>query len=327
MAADVDGPGVAGRVSVIVVSWNSREFLSGCLASVEAQTYGDHETIVVDNASKDGSADLVERSFPRAVLIRNGVNAGFCAANNAALKRATGVFILCLNPDAVLERDFLERALPAFAADRAVGMVAGMVHRFDGRTIDSAGQDLTRARRIKDRGYGETDTGRYAESREVFSVCGAVALYRRSMIDAISEDGDLFDETFFSFGEDMDVGWRARRAGWKALYVPSAGARHYRGGSQSAGTPLFGRISQMARRPPEIRAHIVKNRYLMILKNDTPWAFVRDLPFIAAWEAVQWGFLIFAAPSTLPHLWRMRGALGRAWRRRRSGDALRAAGA
>ncbi|HXI02196.1 MAG TPA: glycosyltransferase family 2 protein, partial [Candidatus Saccharimonadales bacterium] len=258
-------------------------------------------------------------TMPEAILVRNPRNLGFCRANNDALKRSGGLFILCLNADAVLEPDYLEKALPAFESDPAVGMVAGKIRRFEGDVLDSAGQFLTRARRIRDRGYGEEDRGLYDEPGEVFSVCGAVALYRRAMVDAVSRDGEFFDEDFFSFGEDLDVCWRARRAGWRAVYVPAAGARHFRGGSQAGAVPLLGRISQMARRPPEVRAHIVKNRYLMIVKNDTAGAFLRDLPFILAWEAVQWSWLLLASPSAIPHLWRMRGTLAEAWRRRRSG--------
>ena len=302
--------------SVIVVSWNSREFLPACLDTVEAQTCREIETIVVDNGSTDGSADLVAERHPRAILIRNHANEGFCRGNNIALKRSRGLHILCLNADAILEPDFLERALPAFEEDPAVGMVAGKVLRFDGITLDSAGQMLTRARRILDRGYGEPDAGLYDQPAEVFSVCGAVALYRRTMIEEVSEASEFFDESFVSFGEDMDVAWRARRAGWRAAYVPSARARHYRGGTQPGGAGPLARLFQTARRPPEIRAHIIKNRWMTIIKNDTARAFLRDLPFIAAWEICQGAYILFASPATLAHLWRMRGAISGAWRRR-----------
>lgn len=314
------------KVSVIVVSWNSASFLRGCLGSVLAQTHRNLELLVVDNGSADGSAELVAREFPGAVLIRNARNEGFCKANNQALKRSGGVHILCLNADAVLEPGYIEAALRPLREDPSVGLVAGRVLRFDGTTLDSAGQELTRARRIRDRGYGLQAAGLYEEPCEVFSVCGAVAMYRRRMIDAISERGELFDESFFSFGEDMDVAWRARRAGWKARYEPEARARHYRGGSQQESRSILGRASQMARRPPLIRAHIVKNRYLMILKNDTAAGLILNLPFILAWEAVQWAYILLASPAVLPLLWRMRGSFTSAWRRRRSGARL-AAGA
>ena len=312
-------------VSVIVVSWNSRRFLEGCLSSVMAQTHPAVELIVVDNGSSDGSAGFVEERFPSALLIPNRENLGFCRANNDALKRCGGVFILCLNADAVLEDDYLATALPLFEADHRLGMVAGKILRFDGRLVDSAGQELTRARRIRDRGYGRPDAGQFEDPADVFSVCGAVALYRREMVDDVSVDGEFFDETFFSFGEDMDVCWRAQRAGWRGRYLPSARARHFRGGSRSADPSALGRFSQMAGRPHPIRAHIVKNRYLMILKNDSPGALLRDLPFILAWEAVQWAWLLLASPGTLPHLWRSRGLAARALERRRRGPAARGA--
>ncbi len=311
-------------VSVIVVSWNSGRFLPGCLESVRAQRWPAVETIVVDNGSTDGSADLVAGRFPSVRLIRNRENLGFCRANNAGLKHCGGLFILCLNADAVLEPDYLEKAMPEFDAGSEVGAVAGKNCRFEETVLDSAGQLLTRARRIRDRGFGERDRGLYEERCEVFSVCGAVALYRREMIDAISPGGQLFDEAFFSFGEDMDVCWRARRAGWRVRYNPEARARHYRGGSQAGPVALWGRLSRMARRPHELRAHIVKNRYLMILKNDSTGGVLRDLPFILAWEAVQWSWLLAASPGTLPHLWRLRGALAGAWRQRRIGPAQQA---
>jgi len=310
-----------GRVSVIVVSWNSRRFLPECLASVAAQTHRDIETIVVDNGSADGSADFVAKVFPAATLIRNAANDGFCRANNAGLKAASGVFILCLNPDAVLAPDFIEKALPAFLTVHRAGMVSGKILRFDGVTIDSTGQFLTRARRIKERGYDEPDRGQHDAAGEVFSVCGAAALYWRGMIDAIAPDGELFDESFYAFGEDMDVGWRAKRAGFKAVYTPEAVARHFRGGSQEEARSILASAFQTARRPPEIRAHIIKNRWLLILKNETLGGFIKNLPFIAAWDFVQALWMIFLAPSTLPHLWRHRGACARAWRRRKAAAA------
>ncbi|HZE89044.1 MAG TPA: glycosyltransferase family 2 protein [Verrucomicrobiae bacterium] len=316
--SDTSVPLTMARVSVLVVSWNSRGFLPACLKSIEAQTHRHVETIVVDNGSTDGSADLVARDFPEATLIRNATNEGFCRANNQALKRATGVFILCLNADAILDPSFIERGLQGFTATHRVGAVSGKILRFDGVTIDSAGQRLTRARRIVDRGYGTRDDGRYDAGEEVFSVCGAAALYWRGMIDAVSESGAFFDEAFFAFCEDMDVSWRARRAGFRVWYEPSARVRHFRGGSQAGSGGLLGRFFQTARRPAAIRAHIVKNRWLMILKNDSRAALLADLPFVAAWEIGQAAWLLLASPAAIPHLWRSRHLLASAWRRRRA---------
>jgi len=308
-------------VSVIVLSWNSRRFLEGCLGSVLSQTWPHVELIVVDNASADGSAAFVRERFPQAVLVENAVNLGFCAGNNVGLKRAGGVYILFLNADAVLDPTYLEEALEPFATHARAGMVQGKVMRFDRVTLDTTGQVLTRSRRVKERGYGEPDRGRYEQPGEVFSVCGAVALYRRAMIDAVSVDGQFFDEDFFAFGEDFDVGWRARNLGYRCRYQPSALAAHYRGGTQDASSEQSTRGSrrgEMLRRPPQIQAHIVKNRYLAMIKNETAAAFVVNLPFIMCWDLFLWSCLILFSPSTIPVLWRHRGLLPRAWRKRRA---------
>lgn len=305
-------------VSVIVVSWNSRDFLPACLASVKAQTHPSIELIVVDNGSTDGSGRLVREAHPAAHLVEQGVNTGFCAANNAGLKVAKGAYILFLNADAILTPRYLEEALQPFSADRRTGMVAGKILRFDHHTLDTTGQILTRSRRARERGYGEPDRGQYDQPGEVFSVCGAVALVSRRMVDSVSLDGEFFDEDFFAFNEDLDAGWRARRRGWRCAYHPAAVAYHYRGGTQSGRREGAARSGEMARRPPEVQAHIVKNRYLAMIKNDTPRSFLVDLPFIVAWDLALWGWLVLRSPKTLRCLWGHRGAIGRALVKRRT---------
>ena len=304
-------------VSVIVLSWNSRGFLDECLRSVLAQTHRQVELIVVDNASTDGSADFVSKGFPSARLVRNERNLGFCAGNNVGLKIAQGACVLFLNADAVLEPTFLQEALAAFA-DPTVGMVAGKVLRFDRSTLDTTGQIMTRSRRVKERGYGEADRGQYDDPGEVFSVCGAVALYRSTTIEAVCLDGEFFDEDFFAFGEDFDTGWRARRLGWRCAYVPAALAAHYRGGTQTVARKDHVRRAEMARRPPDIQAHIIKNRYLAMIKNETATSFFMNLPFILGWELVLWSWLIIFSPATVPILWGHRRLIGRALQKRRA---------
>lgn len=312
-------------VSVIVVSWNSRRFLEGCLSSVRGQTWPNVQLIVVDNASTDGSASYVKSAFPEALVVENPDNLGFCAGNNAGLRLARGVYILFLNPDATLSRNFIEEAIAPFHSDARVGMVAGKVTRFGGEILDTAGQILTRGRRILERGYGEPDHGQFDRPGDVFSVCGAVALYRRELIESVSIDGEFFDEDFFAFGEDLDIGWRARNMSWRCWYQPSALARHYRGGSQTKSRDASGwrQRHEMTRRSPAIQAHIVKNRYLTMIKNESAGSFALNLPFILAWDLALWSYLIVFAPRTLPILWRHRGLLRRAFDKRR---ALRARG-
>ena len=304
-------------VSVIVLSWNSIRFLPRCLASVQEQTWPAVQLIVVDNASTDGSAACVRRMFPGARLLEKGENTGYCAGNNAGLRLAEGAYILFLNADAALHPTYIEEALHPFRADDRVGSVAGKVRRFDPRLLDTTGQILTRSRRIRERGYGKPDLGQFDRPGNVFSVCGAVALYRRELIDSVSVDGEFFDEEFFAFGEDLDVGWRARNMSWRCAYQPSAVADHFRGGSQSRARGIL-RRTEMSRRPPRIQAHIVKNRYLAMIKNERIGSFLINLPFILAWEVIQWSWIVLFAPRVLPLLWRDRALLSSAFRKRRA---------
>ncbi len=318
----------APLVSAIVLSWNSRKFLLRCIESVKEQTHPAVELIVVDNASTDGSRELVRERFGGAVLVENAENIGFCAGINLGLKRAGGVYILCLNADAHLDPRYLEEALKAFDGDDRVGMVAGKIFRFDRRTLDTTGQIFTRSRRVKERGYGETDRGQYDEPGDVFSVCGAVALYRRALIDSVSVEGQFFDEDFFAFGEDFDAGWRARNLGWRCRYQPTAVAAHYRGGTQNLRrTARSSRRGEMARRPPQIQAHIVKNRYLAMLKNEALFSFIMNLPFILLRDLQIWSYLLVFSPATIPILWRQRALLARALEKRRAMRSRAASGA
>ncbi|MDX1389347.1 MAG: hypothetical protein R3344_09160, partial [Acidobacteriota bacterium] len=149
---------------------------------------------------------------------------------------------------------------------------------------------------------------------EVFGACGAAALYRRAMLETVRDpETGFFDETFFAFYEDLDLAWRARRRGWKAVYRHRAVGYHARG---SAGGPSA-RWTAMRRRPPEIRFHIAKNRYLTILKNDTLGGYLRNLPLIWARDLAVAGTLAVTSPGVLLRLWRERDVFERAIARRR----------
>ncbi len=303
-------------VAVVIVAWNLAAFLPGCLKSLLRLRRPPAEIVVADNGSTDGTADLVRTEFPGVVLVACGANLGFCKANNIGTARTRSPCVLVLNPDTRLSSDYLEELLPAFD-DPTVGMVAGKLLRFDGRTLDSAGQMLGRSRQPKDRGYGQRDRGQFDRDEEVFGVCGAAALYRRAMLESIADEGGrYFDETFFAFYEDLDLAWRARRRGWGAVYRHRAAGQHARGGS--AGGPLRGRhFLAFLGRDNVIRFHIVKNRYLTILRNDRPRDYVRNLPFIVARDFATAVLLLLSSPGVLARLWRERGIFREALAKRR----------
>jgi len=308
-------------VAVVVVTRNSARFLEGCLGSLRTLLRPPAEIVVVDSGSEDRTPEAVRRGFPDVQVVECRANVGFCKANNLGIARTTSPFVLVLNPDTRLEPGFLEELLPAFDNPR-VGLAGGKLLRFDGRTIDSAGQELGRSRQPRDRGYGEGDRGQYDRDEEVFGACGAAALYRRAMIDSVAEGpSGFFDEAFFAFYEDLDVAWRARRFGWKAAYRHRAVGYHLRGGSSRGWDPAR-RWTALLGRGRDNRYHLLKNRYLVILRNDTLRGYLQNLPFILARDLATLTITAVRSPGVLLRLWKGRGLFREALRSRRL-DAAR----
>jgi len=307
----------APKVSVVILTWNSRSLVGEAVASALAQEGVTPEVLVADNASEDGTADEVALRFPGPVrVVRFERNEGYAGGYNRALALARGEFLLLLNPDARLARDFLVRALPAFD-DARVGIVAGRLMRADGTTVDSAGQFLARSRKVIDRGYGAPLVASAECAGPVLSACGAAALYRRAMIDDVSDGDDFFDPDYFAFHEDLEVGWRAWRAGWSAVYVPGATAVHLRSGGAAVGA-----LGRAVERPAWLTAHIVKNRYLAMLRHDRLGALLVDAPFILGRDLALWSVLLARKPAALRLVAGHRDAFRRALAKRRA-DASR----
>ena len=189
------------------------------------------EVVVVDNGSNDGSPEMVASEWQNnplfhVKLIRNTENRGFCAANNQGFAASGGEFVALLNNDAEAEPGWLQALASAFTNRPDVGMAASkiLVHE-DPRRIDKVGHLIYPDGQNRGRGTGELDEGQYDRIEEVLWPDGCAAMYRRAMLDEIGG----FDEDFFAYGDDAELGLRARIAGWKCLYIPSAVARHHRG--------------------------------------------------------------------------------------------------
>jgi GT2 family glycosyltransferase len=240
---------------VVVVNWNRRQILLGCLQSISAQKGVRFEVILVDNGSTDGSADAAEgfaRESELALsIIRNSDNRGFCAANNQGFAAARGEWIALLNNDAEAEPGWLAAMLSATRGGPDIGMVACKIVSFDdpGR-IDKVGHLIWLDGQNRGRGTGEVDTGQYDGLQEALWPDGCAALYRKSMLQSIGG----FDEDLFAYGDDAELGLRARIAGWRCAYAPTAVVRH------RLGTTL-GRFSS---RRIEL---IERNRVLLAVKH------------------------------------------------------------
>ncbi|MEK6733151.1 MAG: glycosyltransferase family 2 protein [Candidatus Omnitrophota bacterium] len=282
-------------ISVIIVNYNRKDLLKNSLGSLRMQTFKDIEVIVVDNASSDGSSDTVRLGYPEVKLIQNNENLYFCRANNQGIREAKGDFILCLNSDCMLEKDYIKEAMESFKLDEKIGMVSGKILRMDKKTIDSTGLFVGRNRKAVERGYGKIDTGKYNASEYVFGVSGACMLMKKEMLKDIKDENGYFDETFEMYYEDLDLCWRLQKKGWKAYYNPKAIAYHERGA-----TAVIHKCRGALRLPyiaDELKKKYIRNRYKCMKKNDSMLGILLNLPFILWYEIKLWLYLLCSRPG------------------------------
>ncbi len=211
--------------SAIVLNYQGRGYVEEAVASLLDQDLAGLEVIVVDNGSTDGSAEEIERRFgDRVRLLRSPRNLGFGAGNNLGLRHARGRHLILLNNDAVAAPGFARELIAAAESGTRVGMVAAKVLNHAQRDqIDSVGHPLYPDGLNRGRGRLELDRGQYDGDDRALFPSGAAALYEREMLD----DVGLFDESFFLYGEDAELGLRGRLAGWGCALAPRAVAYHH----------------------------------------------------------------------------------------------------
>lgn len=223
-------------VSVVVVNFNGSKYLRDCLAALRAQSLPPYrfEVILVDNASCDGSCDLVERDFPWVRLVRPRANLGFTGGNLLGVEKARGELVVLLNNDTVPDPFWLESLCDAADAHPEAALIASKAV-FAGRpgVIHTTGLQVLRDGRGADRHYLQNDRGQAEAAGEVFAGCGVSLLVRR---DAV---GELFSRDFFMYYEDLELGWRVRLKGMSVRYCPQSLVRHVHGGSAGPTSDLF----------------------------------------------------------------------------------------
>ena len=295
-------------VSVTIVTYNSGRYIKRCLDSILAQKYPSKEVVVIDNASTDGTVDILGQYEDRCKIVYNDQNIGFAAAQNQAIGLSSGDWVLTLNPDVLLAPNFIHALVEAGHLDPRIGCVCGklltMTSTFglpDKPLVDSTGIYFTPMLRHLDRGSQEADNGHFLNYEYVFGATAAAALYRREMVADISLDGAFFDPDFFVYREDADVAWRAQLLGWRCLYTPHARGYHVR-------NVLPGNRRAL---PPEINMHSVKNRFLMRIKNITGHVYRRYWFWITLRDVVVVSCVLLREHTSLKAFW----FLARNWRR------------
>lgn len=234
------------KVTVGIVTHNNVDYLEPCLRSVLNVDYENLEVVIFDNNSHDETRMVIREQFRDVRLITSEENLGFSKAHNEIIRQSDGAFYLCLNVDALLEKNTLSDLVRAIEQKPIYGAAVGKIKQWNfsayqkgdlsqGKTnfIDSVGIKFLRSHRFEDSGQGEVDFGQYNEEKDIFGGSGAAVLFRRKALEDVSfmneqNTKEYFDEAMFMYKEDIDLAYRLQWAGWKCRYTPKTIVYHDR---------------------------------------------------------------------------------------------------
>ena len=284
--------------SVIVTTWNGRRYIEDCLDSLLSQSYPIYEVIVVDNASSDGTPELIAQKYKTVRLIRNEKNLGFAGGTNVGIRAAKGEILALFNQDAVADQDWLSNMVTGITKSSDVGVVGCKIYYYGREKILwHTGSVLVGSHRQPIlRGDCELDCGQYDAIEDVEAVVGAAMAMRRSVLDRIG----LLDDGYFMYLEDTDLCLRVRRVGYRVLYLPQAVAYHHVASSLGKGTLDTLRFYH-------------RSRIRFLLKHFDPSWFVEEfLPAEVEWMRCSAGLNDHLALREA-YMWAMVGLLEYAW--------------
>ena len=256
------------KASVIIVNWNGLDHLATCLDSLAAQTFRDFEVILVDNGSRDGSVAFVQERYPWVRLVPLAENTGFATGNNRGFENSCGEYIVTLNNDTRVEPDWLEVLARVADSHGRVGMVASRICSFaKPDIIDSVGMGICRDGMARGR-YRNQRWSALELSREeqILLPSACAALYKRAMLEEIG----FFDDDFFAYAEDVDLGLRGRLAGWEALVATEAVVYHKYSQSSGSLSPL--------------KVYLVERNHYWVALKCFPFVVLLALPFFTVWR-------------------------------------------
>jgi len=274
-------------------------YLFDCLESLMHQTLRDFSVLVVDNGSKDNTVDFIRNYYPTASVLQNFKNIGFCKANDQGIKMAKSEYVLVMNPDIILNENFLAELVKFADAHPQAGSFGGKVLKLYSQDvdpingggglrtavksdiIDSTGFIIHKSRKVVDRGEGEKDQGQFQRTEEVFGISGACVIYRCQALEDVRIKDEYFDHNFFAYKEDIDIAWRLRLYGWENWYIPEAVAYHHRHFANYENKKLGKAISERRKVSKFLRSLSFRNHRLMLVKNETPInLFYHILPIV-----------------------------------------------
>lgn len=285
-------PEINRSVSIVVLSYNSREDLAECISSLINQTYHSFEIIVVDNASMDGSEEFIRINYPEIKVVQTGKNLGYAAGNNAGFEIAKGEYIVVVNPDTVADPEWLAELIKPLENDQTIAATTSKIliyhqkDRINACAFRSHPTGLTFCRGLN------KSAVEFDNYQEVSSVSGCSLAIRSNMLKSING----FDPDFFLYQEDTDLSWRIRFAGGKIMYVPKSVIYH-----------KFIKLSIA----PWKEFYLERNRYLILLKNLDSTTLLFLLPSLIMTEIITMGYAVLNGPKhikskLLAYLWILR---------------------
>lgn len=285
------------KLSINIVTWNSADAIGDLLDSIARQPFRDYQLICIDNASTDGTIDIIKEKAPRACLITNETNRGFAGAHNQGILLSESPYIAIVNPDILLTEDCLKILVDTLDARTDIASIGGKLLKNGASSgiIDCAGILAKSNRQFMNRGEGEADRGQYETPQEVFGLSGAFVILRREALETVRIGGEYFDEDFFAYKEDVDLAWRFLYAGWKNWYEPRAHLFHRRTAKHEA----YGSIAVHGRKKSmHVKRLSYRNHLLLLAKNDRMRNWFFPLPRVVFYELAKFFYACVREPHT-----------------------------
>lgn len=325
------------KISLIIIHYNTPQYLETCLSAIFAQTYKNIEIIFIDNNSPDKSGlEFVKKTYgdrESLIIVPNAENLGYARAANQGIRMAIeevgpgadakADYVVITNPDIVYTPTYFEKAVARMEQDEKIAALTGKVYKFDfdrlqpTNIIDTVGLFAYKNRRVIDDGQGLIDEGQFDEECEVFGVSGACPLYRTKALEDVKILDEYLDEDFFMYKEDVDLSWRFLLYGWKNLYYPPAVAYHGRGtGVQRRffNKEILAHRNSLSKFQ---KKYSFKNQHLMEKKNELlPNFFIDFFPIIFR-KLGMFAYLIFKEPYLIGSYFSYLKQLPRALKKRR----------
>lgn len=291
----------SAKVIISLLTWNGLRYLPSLISSIKAQSFHDWDILIMDNGSNDDPFKIIDDYLPQATVVKQKNNVGFSRGHNLNINWSNSDYVLVLNQDVIMDEDYLSTLVEFMDKHPQAGSCSGKILRWDfasgqkTKEIDSLGIKINRQRHIFDDQQGDPDYK--LENTEVFAVSAVAVLYRRKALESVAmPQGDyyeFFDEDFFAYKEDVDLGWRLRLAGWENWLVANAKAYHDR--TVSGGH----KIRFMFKHRSMANNLSYRNHLMLLYKNSFGKNIIKDFWPIAWYEIRKFVYLLFFERETL----------------------------